>query len=235
MIARTALLVVALLASCDSHSSNDGARSLHGAVRGPNGAPLAGATVYLVPADAVDDTAFDADAIRDGSSEDRDEPLEDLIRARGDEFVRAVAGVDGGYSIEAVPAGSYFVFAEPAANDDEHLPGGLGSRVARNADAFDPTARFDIELSSSPSASASFVGSTRCSAAIQRSRRVLGPGIASVSACREWTGRCKTARCSPTSMTGCNTSFPRRSTTRERRCGCPTTTLKVATVASRRV
>src|SRR4029079_19731569 len=59
------------------------------------GAPIAGATVYLVPASDLDRSSIHATQVRDGSAADRDEPLEDPVRLNGSSYPHATTGADG--------------------------------------------------------------------------------------------------------------------------------------------
>jgi hypothetical protein len=52
-----------------------------------------------------------------------DEPLEDAIRRSGDDFPRAITDAQGGFAIDEVPEGQFFVHVTPAADDGNHLPG----------------------------------------------------------------------------------------------------------------
>lgn len=125
------------------------------------GLPVVGATIYLVPTAEVDKAPFNAVAVRTGASEDRDEPLEDAVRLRGAGFPQAVTASDGTASIPDVPEGLYFHFVQPAAGDLERLPGGAGCRVAADAvTLFAQTT--SITLSTQPSTSATYIGSTSC-------------------------------------------------------------------------
>ncbi|MDJ0522467.1 MAG: hypothetical protein QNJ90_10395 [Planctomycetota bacterium] len=125
------------------------------------GFPVVGATIYLVPTGEIDTAPFNAVAVRTGASEDRDEPLEDAVRLRGASFPQAVTGTDGMATIGDIPDGRYFHFVLPSPGDSEHLPGGCGCRQAVDAVALyaQPTS---ITMSSQPSTTATYVGSTSC-------------------------------------------------------------------------
>jgi predicted CXXCH cytochrome family protein len=128
------------------------------------GHPVAGATVHLVPASAIDTTTrMTASAIYAPpySAEAYDEPLEDTIRSGGPRFPQAVTDAQGAFVISNVPDGKFFVHVTPAAGDAEHLPGGDESR--RSHAAADLRGRsMTIRLSSSPTANAKYAGSSTC-------------------------------------------------------------------------
>jgi len=167
---RTALLLLAtalFAAGCGGGGSGD----LTNKVEPPFGAlfhvvdtaglPVPGATVYLVSTDEIDTAPFTAATVRNGGSEDRDEPLEDAVRLGGGGFPQGVTGPDGMASIAGIPAGRYFPFVTPSPGDSEHLPGGRGCRQSVNAVTLyaQPTT---ITLSSQPTTAATYVGSSTC-------------------------------------------------------------------------
>jgi hypothetical protein len=128
------------------------------------GHPVAGATVHLVPVSAINTTTrMTASAIYAAPypAEAYDEPLEDAIRLRGRDFPQAVTNAQGGFVIDPVPDGRFFVHVTPGAGDSEHLPGGDRSR--RSYAASDLRGQsLTIELSSSPSSVARYMGSSSC-------------------------------------------------------------------------
>jgi predicted CXXCH cytochrome family protein len=147
---------------------------LVGRVMEPNMLPVPGGTVYLVPASDVEElsqTEIDIFA----SSEDTaaltiDEPIEDLLDTNeaggaggtgGAGYEQAAVDESGVYRFETLPEGSYFVVWTPADDDTEHLPGGDSSNVS-----FDTASlvgmQMDIRVSSQPSSSATYVGSSTC-------------------------------------------------------------------------
>ena len=126
-----------------------------------SGAPVMNATVYLVPAAAVDDAAYTGTDILNGAFEDADEPLEDQIRLFGSTYPQAVTDAQGRALIANVPAGNYFWFAQPDAADTEHLPGGNESRFARDWAGF-VGQNSSIVLASQPSDLATYTGSSTC-------------------------------------------------------------------------
>ncbi len=130
-------------------------------VTNPAGMPVAGATVFLVPASDIDTGDVTGNDVLSGAAETRDEPLEDAVRLRGASYPRGVTDAGGRVLIADVPFGTYFWFVLPAAGDTEHLPGGEGCRLARQSTTFLGTTT-SIRLTSQPSAAAAFVGSTTC-------------------------------------------------------------------------
>ncbi|MDA1369534.1 MAG: hypothetical protein O2971_02065 [Proteobacteria bacterium] len=152
------------------------ASSLSGQVLSATGASLVGgddtlsghavadATVFLVPTSAIDITSkMTASAIYQSPypAEAYDEPLEDSIRLKGNEFPQAITDSAGRFTIDNVPDGRFFVHVTPAANDTEHLPGGDKSRQAYSTQEL-LGERMTIEISSSPSPAARAVGSSTC-------------------------------------------------------------------------
>jgi hypothetical protein len=128
------------------------------------GHPVAGATVHLVPVTAIDTTSrMTASAIYAAPfpAEAYDEPLEDTIRLSGRDFPSATTDDRGRFLINQVPDGRFFVHVTPSAQDAEHLPGGSYSRQSRSAEELRGQS-LTIEISSSPSSTARFMGSSSC-------------------------------------------------------------------------
>ena len=125
------------------------------------GLPVIGATVYLVPAGAVDGSPITGQDVLAGSSEDRDEPLEDAVRLNGATFPQGLTSSMGIAVVTGVAQGTYFWFVSPGLADQEHLPGGSGCRSARQTDVFLGTTQ-TIVLSGQPTQGALHVGSTTC-------------------------------------------------------------------------
>ena len=144
---------------------NDQRGQFTGQVLSSNGSlPVSGATIHLVPITAIDTTArMTASAIYAAPfpAERYDEPLEDAIRFRGAEFPQTVTDNRGNFVIANVPNGSFFIHVTPAARDTEHIPGGDQSRRRFAAEQLRGQS-MKIRLSSSPSATARYVGSSNC-------------------------------------------------------------------------
>jgi predicted CXXCH cytochrome family protein len=130
----------------------------------PNMVPVPNGTVVLVPAsdvEALSQMPIDIFASPEETAMQAvDEPIEDLLDANGDTYEQ-VAVENGEYRFETLPEGSHFIVWVPAADDAEHLPGGDSSRVS-----FDTASlvgmQMDIHVSSQPSESATYVGSSTC-------------------------------------------------------------------------
>jgi predicted CXXCH cytochrome family protein len=129
-----------------------------------SGHAVIGATVHLVPVTAIDvSTRMTASAIYAPPfpAEAYDEPLEDTIRLRGAAFPRATTDAQGRFVVANVPEGRFFIHVTPGANDTEHLPGGDQSRRSFSAEQLRGQS-MRINLSSSPSPSARYAGSSSC-------------------------------------------------------------------------
>ena len=128
------------------------------------GHPVAGATIYLIPITAIDvTTPMTASAIYAPPypAEAYDEPLEDAIRLQGATFPQSTTDAQGNFTIADVPDGRFFVHVTPGPKDAEHLPGGDQSRRSFRAAELRGQS-MTIKVSSSPSASARFAGSSSC-------------------------------------------------------------------------
>jgi Doubled CXXCH motif (Paired_CXXCH_1) len=135
-----------------------------GGAAAATGEPVAGATIQLVPVTAIDiTTPMTASAIYAPPypAEAYDEPLEDAIRRQGTGFPQSVSDTQGNFIIPNVPDGKFFVHVTPGPKDAEHLPGGDQSRRSHSAEQLRGRS-MTIALSSSPSAAARFVGSSKC-------------------------------------------------------------------------
>lgn len=137
---------------------------LVGRVTDTTDAPLAGGRVVLVLASAVHTlatTPLDPTAAPNvAGASTVDEPLEDLIDTMPS-LPSAIVDVDGVYRFTTLPSEDVFVVALPPAGDANHLPGGGVSNAAR-AHASLVGQRLDLEVSTAPSATASYVGSSSC-------------------------------------------------------------------------
>lgn len=138
---------------------------LVGGVSEPSGEPVPRGTVYLVPAADVAELAampinlfLSPEATAASTS---DEPIEDLIDARGDTYPQAAVDANGEYRFETLPEGSHFVTWVPSIDDETHFLGGDYCRVAFSTASLTGM-RMDIRVSPQPSASATYVGSSTC-------------------------------------------------------------------------
>jgi hypothetical protein len=137
---------------------------LVGRVIAPNEGP-AGGTVYLVPAADVAELAATPINLflspEDTAASTNDEPIEDLIDARGDTYAHVTVDPNGEYRFETLPEGSHFVTWIPSAGDEAHFPGGDYCRVAFSTASLTGM-QMDIRLSARASESATYVGSSTC-------------------------------------------------------------------------
>ncbi len=89
-----------------------------------------------------------------------DEPLEDAIDTH-DGYPSAALDQLGRYRFTAIADGAYFVVFVPASGDGQHLAGAPAGRLPRDAASL-RGGRLDLRVSSTPSASASYVGTGSC-------------------------------------------------------------------------
>ena len=167
-----ALLAAALatgIVSCFHDDDDDSATptptvglGFGGRVVSPTGKPVSNAKVYLIPADDVESMPdITGASILDGTAEPHDEPLEDLVRTKGDSYPSARTNANGRFQFPAIPIGYKFVFVQPAKSDKEFLPGGSLCREAVS----DGTLRgrnYRIEVSSSPPDGTPYIGTSTC-------------------------------------------------------------------------
>jgi predicted CXXCH cytochrome family protein len=146
------------------------AGGLEGYVRDVTGAPVASATVYLVKSTDIKDPTVAANFINKNGNDSllgnaSDEPLEGAIAAGG--VTSAVTDGAGYYRFDPFPAdepypyNGRFITVVPALLDDAHLPGGSACRAPYRYAAL-AGKRLDILVSMKPSATAAFVGPSRC-------------------------------------------------------------------------
>lgn len=129
---------------------------------------VAGATVYAIPAADVEALAavpissatntsgnFSAEALT------ADEPLEDLISANSGSYASAVTDATGKavFAADLAASDKFFIAVKPGTAD--HLPGGSICRESRPGSSLNNTTT-QIEVSTTPSAAAAFVGSSTC-------------------------------------------------------------------------
>jgi predicted CXXCH cytochrome family protein len=160
-LATIALVLIAILAAGCSKSSSSGSNaSFAGTVVDGTGAGVAGATVYLIPANKVDTSTILNDTVLNGEAEKYDEPLEDAADSGDPAIASAVTSGGGSFFFPLVQPGSYFVFVRPAVTDTAHLPGGdLCRKALSHVELGVPRT---IKLSGRPSDQATFVGTSTC-------------------------------------------------------------------------
>lgn len=136
-----------------------------GRVSEPNLFPVLGGTVYLVPAGDVETLAETPIDIflspEDTAALEVDEPIEDLIDSNAGAYEQAEVDTSGVYRFETLPEGSHFVVWMPAEDDTLHFPGGSSSSAALDTSQL-VGMQLDIRVSSRPSATATYVGSSTC-------------------------------------------------------------------------
>ncbi len=149
---------------------------LVGLVRDAAGNVIESGSVVLVPSADVEtlaetplDLSLDPAA---AAALTNDEPLEDLIDADTGGYARAAVGAMGEYRFTTLAAGSYFVVWVPDASDAAHLPGGEHTREGLSSDSLVGT-QLNIRISGTPSADATFVGSSTCMTCHGR-HRIMG-------------------------------------------------------------
>jgi predicted CXXCH cytochrome family protein len=151
-----AVTVAAVLAFAPLAQAAKGA--VKGMVKDGSDQAVAGATVYLVPAEDVVKLGREP-SIDIRKDVPNDEPMEDNLAANRDKYQKGTTDPKGAFSIANVADGKYFVYVEPA--DRGHLPGGdLANKAMTTAElAAKPLA---IEVSGRAPDNATFVGSSKC-------------------------------------------------------------------------
>ncbi|MEW6687681.1 MAG: cytochrome c3 family protein [Pseudomonadota bacterium] len=131
--------------------------TVKGAVSDGSKQPIAGATVYLIP--AADVVQLGKTPIDRKRNSPNDEPMEDTLAPNRDKYRKGVTDRKGGFSIANVADGRYFVYVEPS--DREHLPGGdLSNRSMTAAEL--AKRPLSIAVSGKSPDNAAFVGSSQC-------------------------------------------------------------------------
>ncbi len=118
---------------------------------------IAGATVWLIPAADLAAMAKTPVVIKKDSA--NDEPLEDNLNAHRDRYLHAKTNAQGEFDFSSVPAGNYFVYAEPG--DASHLPGGSLARKALSTTEL-AAKPVTVKLSGNTPAGATYVGTSEC-------------------------------------------------------------------------
>lgn len=172
-----AVLAATTLIGCgdDNNDGPDSSGPPSFTVKDTAGAAVAGATVYAIPAADVAEMGTVPLVVSAGnyttSSLAADEPLEDLINgnyipASGGVAVyrKAVTDAGGKVSLAGLPTGAadtFFIYVKPDAADTGHLPGGSLCRNAVSGSSLSDRTT-NITVSTTPSASATFVGTSVC-------------------------------------------------------------------------
>jgi predicted CXXCH cytochrome family protein len=134
------------------------AATVKGVVQDGSKQPVAGATVYLVPAADVAKLAK-TPSIEIRKDVPNDEPMEDNLAANRDTYLKGTTDKNGVFTISGVPDAKYFVYVDPS--DRDHLPGGDLSNKAMAASDLAKTP-LAIQVSGKTPDNATFVGSSRC-------------------------------------------------------------------------
>jgi predicted CXXCH cytochrome family protein len=133
------------------------------------GTAVVGATVYAIPATDVvalaatslDSTVTATSGNYSAAAQSADEPLEDLISANSGTYMSAVTDSTGKavFADNLATSDKFFIAVKPSTAD--HLPGGSKCRDAVTGSSLN-NATTAIEVSTTPSSSATFVGTSAC-------------------------------------------------------------------------
>ncbi len=130
---------------------------MKGNVQDGSGQAVVKAEVYLIPAADVEAMAKTPIEIRRNSP--NDEPLEDNLAAKIDQYRKGTTDRKGDFSIGGIPDAKYFVYVQPA--DKTYLPGGDKANKAMSTAEF-KNKTVKIQLSGNVSPEATYVGSSKC-------------------------------------------------------------------------
>ncbi len=106
-------------------------QSVKGVVTDSHSRPIVGATIYFIDSSTLDTTPITPANILDGTAENRDEPLEDIVNdpVKVKTLPKAVSDKSGKFSVKGLSSTSkFYPFVAP--KDTDHLPGGDASRIA---------------------------------------------------------------------------------------------------------
>lgn len=154
-------IVFTILVSCGSITDDMASSTtsgLYGTVTDTGGEKVANATVILIPSSDINTTKIDILEISASATDD--EPLDDLAADTTRSYQTATTDENGDYTFSTVTVGNYFIYVKLADDDTGHYPGGSLCRTVTNLS----TARIqkDIQISTRPSGSATYVGSASC-------------------------------------------------------------------------
>lgn len=155
-----------------------GGTTVRGTVSDGSKQPISGAAIYLVP--AADVGKLSKTPVDRKRNSPNDEPMEDNLAANRDKYRKATTDKKGAFSLANVPAGKYFVYAEPS--DAEHLPGGSLANTAMTTAQLAKTP-LRILVSGKIPEGADFVGSSQCLAChgdyatIKKTKHKLGINV----------------------------------------------------------
>jgi predicted CXXCH cytochrome family protein len=138
-------------------------KSIKGLVSDSQRRPIAGATVFFVDTALLDTTQIKPADVLAGTSEGRDEPLEDIVNdaTKAATLPQAVTNSKGQYKIKLDATKTYFPFVKLPDGDVDHLPGGDASRVAIGAGTVNK-AGLNIMVSWRTPTDATYIGSSAC-------------------------------------------------------------------------
>lgn len=136
-------------------------KSIKGSVTDSQGRILVGATVYFIDASTINFDPITQASLGDRSAEDRDEPLEDIIRddVKRDALPFAITDSKGRFKAK-LPVARHFAYVEP--NNPDYLPGGSVSRNAFLPTSLPKKTGLAIQVSWETPADAEYIGPTAC-------------------------------------------------------------------------
>ncbi len=140
-------------------------KGVRGTVADTHGRPLVGAKVYFIPGSMINTSDISPSQILDGSAEDRDEPLEDIIRTQGATLISATTNKRGKFRARVVRDENYFTYCDPGTANPNYMPGGDASRIA-----FKPAGvrKMEVKVSWKVPDDATYIGTSQCTNCHQR-------------------------------------------------------------------
>ena len=175
VVAVTVLMTALALAGCGGGNDNGGGGGGPTPIKptflvtDTTGTVVVGATVYAIPATDVaalaatslDSTVTATSGNYSAAAQAADEPVEDLISANSGTYLSAVTDSTGKavFADNLAASDTFFIAVKPGTAD--HLPGGSKCRDAVTGSSLN-NATTAIEVSTTPSSSATFVGTSAC-------------------------------------------------------------------------